>query len=199
MATIKNGNIRLEIIQDENPQNPRSLDYTDGNIVKMICFHSRYNLGDKHDYNFHDYSSWEEMEADIIRKEKPFVIQRMYLYDHSAITIATKPFGCRWDSSQVGFAIITKEMMRETFNIKRVTKKWFDKAVEMLNGEVETFDQYITGDVYGFELYEDDEQIDSCWGFYGDNFWKNGMSDNIDNEIIEKLKKELESEFGVCP
>ena len=199
MATIKKDNIRLEIVQDENPQNPRSLDYTDGNIVKMICFHSRYDLGDKHDYNFHDYSSWEEMESDIIRKEKPFVIQRMYLYDHSGITIATKPFGCRWDSGQVGFAIITKEMMRETFNIKRVTKKWFDKAVEYLNGEVETFDQYLTGDVYGFEVYEDDEQIDSCWGFYGDNFWKNGMSDNIDNEIIEKLKKELESEFGVCP
>jgi hypothetical protein len=200
MTTIKKDNIRLEITQDENPQNPRSLDYTDGNIVKMICFHTCYDLGDKHDYNFHDYNNWDEMEADIIRKEKPIVIEPLYLYDHSGITIATTPFSCKWDSGQVGFAIITKEMIRKTFDVKNVwTKKWYDKAVEMLNGEVKTFDQYISGEVYLFELYEDDELTDSCCGFYGSDFWKNGMSDNIGNEIIEKLKKELESEFGVCP
>jgi len=197
MTTIKKDNIRLEIIQDENAQSPRDLDYTDGNIVKMICFHSRYNLGDKHDYNFHDNNNWEEMKADIIRNEKPIVIMPLYLYDHSGITISTSSFSCKWDSGQVGFAIITKEMMKKTFNIKKKKKKWYDKAVENLNAEVETYDQYLTGDVYGFEVYVDDEMTDSCWGFYGDNIWKNGMSDNIDKDIIEKLKIELESAFGI--
>ena len=200
MTTIKNGNIRLEIIQDETPINPRSTEWTDGNIVKMICFHSKYDLGDKHDYDFHNYSGWDEMEADIIRNEKPLVIQPLFLIDHSGISISTAPFGCPWDSGQIGFAIITKEMIRKTFNVKHVLKKkWYDKSVEMLKGEVETYDQYLTGDVYGYKLYEDDEETDSCWGFYGSDFWKNGMSDNVGSDIIEKLKKELEAEFGVCP
>jgi hypothetical protein len=199
-TTIEKDNIRLEIIQDETPINPRSTEWTDCNIVKMICFSKRYNLGDKHDYKFHDYNNWDEMKADIIRNEKPLVIQPLYFYEHSGCSISTSPFGCRWDSGQIGFAIITKEMIRKTFNVKHVLKKkWYDKSVEMLNGEVETYDQYLTGDVYGFELYEDDEETDSCSGFYGDDFWKNGMSENIGKDIIEKLKKELEKEFGVCP
>ena len=36
--------------------------------------------------------------------------------------------------------------------------------------EVETYDQYLRGDVYGYQIiepYADDNNLDGCWGFYG--------------------------------
>ena len=51
----------LRIIQDENPYNPRE----DDNLTKMVCFHNRYDLGDKHNYNKDDYSSWDELKKTI--------------------------------------------------------------------------------------------------------------------------------------
>lgn len=37
----------LQVMYDEEPLNPRT-DYD--NFGHMVCWHSRYNLGDKHDY-----------------------------------------------------------------------------------------------------------------------------------------------------
>lgn len=37
----------LQVMQDDEPLNPRE-DYD--NFGKMVCWHNRYNLGDKHDY-----------------------------------------------------------------------------------------------------------------------------------------------------
>ena len=51
------------------------------------------------------------------------------------------------------------------------------KVEQYLKGEVETYDQYLTGDVYGYKVYEVSEcdhghehknELDSCWGFYGE-------------------------------
>ncbi len=54
-----------------------------------------------------------------------------------------------------------------------------------LNREVEVYDQYLCGDVYGYTIYEHDkdeepeggEHIDSCGGFYGSDYKTNGMID----------------------
>ena len=46
------------------------------------------------------------------------------------------------------------------------------------------------------ELYVNDELVDSCGGFYGVDFWTNGMYHNIDDEYTEVLHEELVKEFG---
>jgi hypothetical protein len=71
---------------------------------------------------------------------------------------------------------------------------------------METYDQYLRGDVYGFVLtktvkqqdkcphcgeiireYEVEEEDDSCWGFYGDCLEENGILDNIGKlEFVEE-------------
>jgi len=83
------------------------------NFAKLICFHNRYNLGDDHDYNSDDYSGWDEMRSAIIKREDAAVVLPLYLYDHSGITISTTPFSCPWDSGRVGFAVVSKEKIRE--------------------------------------------------------------------------------------
>ena len=59
------GNYLIEVHQDESPESPRSWD----NLGTMICFHRRYDLGDKHDYNHVEYDSWSEQRKDIEKTE----------------------------------------------------------------------------------------------------------------------------------
>lgn len=166
-------NYRIKIFNDESPESPRtSMD----NLGKMVCFSKNYNLGDKHDYNFFDYSSWEEQRKAIEKNEDVCVILPIYLYDHSGITISTSPFSCRWDSSQKGWIFVSKKKVREEYGVKKITQKVIEKVTKVLEGEVETYDQYLTGDIYGYEVYEvtkcehghEHETFKgSCWGFYG--------------------------------
>jgi hypothetical protein len=180
---LSNGNI-LKVINDENTDNPREW----SNMTVMVCFHNHHTLGDKHDYDHKDYSGWEEMKKAIIKDNDVAIIEPLYLYDHSGITIATSPFSCRWDSGQIGFVYITKKKVREEYSVKRITKKFLESAASVLKGEVETYDQYIRGDVYGFkEETPEGKYVNSCWGFYGYDLLTNGMKEHIQAEILEEI------------
>lgn len=152
----------INIYIDNNPINPREND----NCGKMICFHKRYDLGDKHDYNSKDYNSWDEISKAITKDNDVAVILPLYLYDHSGITINTTGFSCSWDSGQVGFIFATKDLIRDVFGIKNVTKKHKDKAKNILLAEVKIYDKYIRGEYYGYSITDPDGKDDkSCWGF----------------------------------
>jgi len=164
--TIRKGNYILEIFPDEICESPRDW----GNLGTMICFHRRYNLGDKHNF------SVEEAEK-MVKGKDICVSLPLYLYDHGGITMSTGSFSCKWDSGQVGWIFVTKEQVRKEYNVKRITKDIVKKVTRVLEGEVETYNQYLTGDVYGYRVSkitecnmgcEHKEQVDSCWGFYGE-------------------------------
>lgn len=196
---FENENWVLNIEQDENPLNPRSLDYTDCNIAKMVCFHRRYDLGDKHDYDFNNYDSWAELKKAICKNENVVAILPLFMYDHSGITISTSPFSCRWDSGQIGFVYVTKEMLFEHVEVgrKRISKNSVKKALQNIACEVETYKQYLEGDVYFFEATDKhNNDTDSCYGFYGSNIWENGISDNVQHDCIVDLYPLLKAEFG---
>jgi hypothetical protein len=177
------GKYQIEIIQDTDIQSPRE---EDDNIGTMVCFHDSV-LGDEHNYNHGDYNSWDEMEEDIIRNEKVGVILPLYVYDHSGLTMNTTGFNCPFDSGQVGFIFISKETIRNEFGVKYVTKKVRDQIEKQLVGEVETFDQYLTGDVYGFRITdtEEDEEVDSSWGFYGSDYCMEEAKRVVQDYIVE--------------
>ena len=160
------GKYKIEIIQDESPFSPRE----DDNLGTMVCFHNRYTLGDKHDYNSDNYRGWDEMKDAISETENVGVILPLYLYDHSGITISTTPFSCQWDSGQIGFIFISKEKIKEEYSTTRVHKKLVKQVTEYLENKVKEYDQYLRGEVYGFRITDttNGEEIDSCWGVYGE-------------------------------
>lgn len=161
----------LKIEQDSDPQNPRSLDYTDCNLGAMICYHRRYILGDEHSYDKDDYNNWDELRKQLIKDFRNDIILPLYLYNHSGITMSTSPFSCRWDSGQVGFIILDRAQLLKTHGTKRITKELKEKLFTYLKGEVETYDQYLTGDVYGYVIEDEDgEEVESCWGYYGEGY-----------------------------
>lgn len=141
------------------------------------------------------------------------------------------PYNDRWDAGCVGFIYITKKKIfderlclsekDENGNIVRIEHKhpngkstysaktiptteenWKEVADHYIECEMETYDQYVRGEVYWFKLekkvierdlcphcgevireYEDEEEIDSCGGFYGDCLEENGVLDCLPSDI----------------
>jgi len=169
VETKRIGKYEIEIIPDSNPESPREWD----NLGIMVCQHRRYNLGDKHMYDLRDCNSWSDVQKEL---EYPPVILNLYLYDHSGITISCEPFGDKWDSGQIGFIIATKETLLKEYG--KIDEEVIQKAINILKGEVETYDTYLRGDVYGYRIsevsvcdhgHEHMEEVDSCWGCYGED------------------------------
>ena len=141
------GNRSIGIESDENPTDPR--EFNDDTMPVINCIHSNYNLGDKHQF---------KAPYELVKyvNSGNFHHLPLYLYDHSGITMSTTPFQCPWDSGQVGFVYISKDLIPDE---KEAHKRMID--------DVKLYDQYLKNDVKGFILYEDDDiYVDSCWGFY---------------------------------
>lgn len=165
IESFKHNGKTIEIHADEDPMNPRT---ECDNASTMICFHKRYALGDKHDYKQSDFNGWEELKERICKDNDVQEILPIYMYDHSGITISTTPFSCPWDSGQIGYIFLTKKQARECYMVRNITKKIAKKAHNLLLADVECYDQYLTNDVYGYVVKdENDNKLDSCWGLYG--------------------------------
>jgi hypothetical protein len=114
------------------------------------------------------------------------------------------PFGCKWDSGQVGFIIATPEKIRKEFG-KRITKKVRLKVDEILRNEVKVYDQHLRGAKWGYiwnynktcaKCGHSEEVIDSCWGFLGDTLEETGILAHLPPEAHELAKKAWEARFN---
>jgi len=176
---LKNGQI-LRILQDDQPLNPRE-DFD--NLGVMVCHHKRYNLGDEHNIDYNNYESFEDMVDQTIENG---VYLPLYLYDHGNLSISYKPFSCPWDSGLVGFIYVTAQKIRAEYGNTNAESR--TSALNVLKSEVERYNDYLSGNVYGYELIEIEKCslghnhegiVDSCWGFFGDDHKKSGLFDQL--------------------
>lgn len=211
---LYNGHV-VEIHYDTDPMDPREND----NVGTMVCWHPRHNLGDvdgRKEYGTGEgFEEWaNELEGD----DRIAAMLPLYLYDHGGITMSTSrggwPFNCPWDCGQVGCIYVTRKTVfhESPHKGRRMTaanRKW---AEDFLVGEVEEYDQYLTGQVYGFVTYkaewhddvpederdednvENGEMLDSCWGFYGDDTYvKSEAESTIDYTLRTEAREHIES------
>lgn len=157
IETITYKNHTISIFPDDYSESPRTWD----NLCEFHCCHRRYSLGDE---GF-SYSTGSDCIDVAQQAEKQGdIVLPLYLYDHSGITISLTPFSCPWDSGQVGFVIIRRAKMLKEFSAKRFTSFLKKRAYDIAESEVQTYDQFLRGEIYGYRI---DEDGDSCWGFYG--------------------------------
>ena len=146
-------------------ESPRDWD----NLGTMVCGHRRYTLGDI------QVRDMEEWEANKPLKKDTLVILPLGLYDHSGITMYVGGITDPWDSGEVGYIYVRKDN-EEVIEYKKThtwkeTEEWAEK---ILRGEVETYDQYLRGDVYCLceEVYNEEteewENMDSLGCIYLD-------------------------------
>lgn len=175
---------KIEIDQDSDYPNIRE-EYD--NLGTMVCFHSRYNLGDED-------TGISKEELIKIANSSEYLSLPLYLYDHSGITMNTTGFSCGWDSGKVGYIFVSKVEIREKYNCKNVTKKLKETVLSVLRAEVALYDDYLTGNVFCYDIKdENDESIDSCCGFYGTDFDNNGLMEHAKCAIDCYIKKEEEN------
>lgn len=105
-----------------------------------------------------------------VEREGATVVLGLYLYDHSGITMSAStlyrdgaqqdggnPFSCQWDSGMVG-------IMYDTPETRKTCGTPLDRIEECLHGEVKTYDDFLTGDV--FYLRVTGPNVDEAVGGY---------------------------------
>lgn len=177
----QNGDKILEIIPDDTGESPREWD----NIGKMVCSHRRYRVPNELNVPFEELGSWDEVEEWICTNYDVVAIYSMYMLDHGGVRLSIGSFHDPWDSGQIGFIVATREDLLKAYGKKRMTKKIRENAWVILKEEVNVLDHYMAGNVYGYRTYavkrcgecghDEEDEEDSCWGFYGDDFKENGL------------------------
>jgi len=182
---------QVKIWIDEFVDNPRSWD----NLFVLDLYHPKYDLGDiKHKgAPFDSIKEWE----DSIKANNPDIIhiEKVFLYEHSGISINLGGLKDCWDSSFIGFVYTTKKRLNMLFGDNQEID-----LKEILKGEIETYNKYLGGEVYGATIYFMGEIIESCGGYFGYNQKESGLNDFIEDTIknhnpkeeeIKKLKEDL--------
>lgn len=132
-----------------------------------------------------------------------YIMLPLYLYDHSGITISTGPFSCPWDSGQIGYIYVAIKDVLKEFNRKIMSKKLRQKVIDILESEVKVYDQYLTGEIYGYTIEPTDKNKeincdDSCWGFFGYDHKESGLLEMAKNAIdcaISQYKEEVKQDY----
>jgi hypothetical protein len=161
----------------------------------IYCCHRRYRLGDEQ-----PDPEWLKGYVQEVAEDGGVVLP-LYLYDHSGISISTRSFHGRahhaeWDSGLIGFAVVTRQDIYDNWSIKRATKRYKDWSERIMKAVIKEYDLFLQGQVFGFEVISPDgEELDSCWGFYGDNWENNGLYEHAKPAIDYHIAKQLRDHF----
>jgi hypothetical protein len=180
----------IRISHDEDAQNPR---IECDNLGTLLCWHSRRrNLGDVYTDRNGDMEKLHEVTGE------DFIWLPVYAYEHGGITLNTTGFSCPWDSGQVGVVYVHKnDAMREFSDDGVFGPDQIEKVKNLMRSEIETYDQWLQGFVYGYEVikfescggcgHKDMAVVDSCWGLYGLDYCKQEAQSYIDHLENKKV------------
>ena len=143
---------------DPDPTSPE-----DWNLLGTMYNQGRYRF---QGHNMDEVVGLDEDGNWFVKPEYIFV--RVYIYDHSGITIwsAREPQRTGWDSGLVGIYAVEKTKAEREYGDLSNPKN-LENVLVCLESEVEEWDRYCRGEVYGYVVEDEDEnEINSCWGFY---------------------------------
>lgn len=163
IETFLHRGVRVEIHYDDTGcGNPRDWD----NGTKMSLLHRRYDLPNEIDFDPEHHEgldSLADIEAHIRREYDVVGFKWVRGYEHGGLSLSTTgggQYGDRWDSGIAGFIFMDRE--------GQALVGTPDELVgEVLDGDVETYNAWSNGDVYGYVVDPDGEN-ESCWGYIGD-------------------------------
>lgn len=179
-----NSKYRLDVVYDECPESPRKWD----NICKILSQRGNWNIGDES----YDADTANAKLKKLLANPNVYV-KPIYMYDHSGQTISLTPFVDPWDSGICGFIYVDRATIENKTANTITDGNWIDIANQIMQDEIDIYDDFIRGAVYGFRLYRIDnvlhynktteeeweseelEEVDSCFGYYGYNIQKNGL------------------------
>ena len=226
--------IRARIIADESPSSPRE-DCNIGTFVMTDRGMNRYGFADRAMTSDEAIAAEHGGFAGLVKHlERQYGATRVFpvgMLDHSGVHILIGggshwSDSAGWDSGTCGFVFDTAAG-REVTGVQHSSYGHnahggdVDNVTAALTAEIETLDQWLRGDVYGYVIEhrtlcalceaqyraEDDEtpeapdecphcaiEDDSCWGFYGADPRENGMAGYLDEHAKVAIIAEYEAE-----
>ena len=151
------------LVRDDNAESPNS--WGDDNVI-LVHYHRDFEVTHNKIITKDDIRNW--YQGTKIPQQKDYHIFAVSAYIHSGISLSltndTYPFNDRWDVSHVGAILLAKSEFK--------TRK---KAYKYAEGHIETWNQCLSGDVYGivcerFDKERNSIDHDSVWGFYGGKY-----------------------------
>lgn len=187
----------IKVYHDTDPvDSPRDWD----NLGTIYSNHRNYDFdGHSIDELLDEYGRFD---AKYINEN--YIWLQVSAYEHSGLTIWVgdyhNHFDAKWDCGTFGIIAVSKEQVRKEYGWKLITKERRKTIEKRLTAEIETLDKYLTGEVYGFITVEKDEdgnedEIDSCWGFYELDYLYEEAKSTIDN-FIERREREKRKYFS---
>lgn len=177
------------VVYDPDPTSP-----DDWDTLGTIYANSRNHNPQNHTL---DEIMVEESDDAGLHIDPNYLFVRIYAYEHGGIALhaASGPIKCGWDEYLFGVMAVHKDKAAKEFGDMTNVEN-YEKAMKCLEAEVEDWDMYYQGEVFGYEvLDEDDCVVDSCWGFYGYEGAKEAMQEGIgiiDYRVDEAERKEAE-------
>lgn len=158
----------IEIQQDDDAQSPAECSDTG---LFLVSGHRDFYVmppGEKS-----RSLSWAEIESQYAGTHWIFPIEA---YIHSGVRLAFSRTGNfpdrQWDVSQVGAIFVAKKEYR----LSKSARKVADSLLESWN-------TYLSGDVWGYVVTSPDGKEDSCWGFYGHEYCLTEAKSLVDSTI----------------
>ena len=174
LETYEKDGYTVNVFADEDAENadPRDAD----NFCTLIFFGPSRRLGDDHGYDPKDYYCWDELTAAVEANTPGGIVKPVYRFEHGGIALSTSDRKFRavdsagWDWSQIGFAIVTAQGIRDTYLRKRITKKLREQAEALVDAEVEEYSKFLNGEVYYFGVVDpegNEVEDGAAYGFIG--------------------------------
>lgn len=197
---------QIEIDTDPDPCSPRE---GCDNLGTLVCWHSRYSLGDANPGQMvHQYLEWlalnkvgrgELLDEDVISSDriqeilsKHFVVLPVYLYDHSGLRMQTSPFACAWDSGQVGWIHCERTKAQSWFSLD-VSQT---KIEACLTQEVASYSTYLAGGYVGYVVRRKRRVIGSCCGFEDEEECLTEAKSAVDSNITHRIELQKQKAFN---
>lgn len=170
--------MKYSIVDDCDPISPREF----CNLGKIVYVSWRYKLGDEKVSN-------EQLEE--IMNDKNNIVLPVYAYIHGGVSLNTTGFSCIFDSGVCGCIYVSKEDVRKEFDKKVISKKLREQVEGILRSEVELYSKYLSGECYGYQIYDEGEIVDSCYGYFSVSEAEEQAKDSL-NYLLSKKEVQLE-------
>lgn len=150
------GKYQIEVIRDEYADSPDAYGNDDAFVVYD---HRQFYVARK---GFDPREIWEHLQTGK-KLYNGYFIFPLYAYIHSGVVLSVGDHNfpdARWDVSMTGFVLVKRTKGMYTS----------DKAFKLAESITKEWNTYLCGDVWGFKITDttDDDEVDSCWGFYGE-------------------------------
>lgn len=190
---IEHRGFQINIQVDTCPESPREWD----NLGTFYSTDRNINFDNKRIDDLPSEYLNDDGTVNLTKLGKNYLFGFVRCYEHSGIALYFDRNAGRitdWDTRYIGIYAVSKEDVIKCYGGKIITQKKKELALQVLAGEISTYEDYVNGNVYGWEV--NTPEGDSCWGYYGDEGIEDAIEcakDSIDS-YLSRHSVELEAE-----